>query len=72
MHLRGDVKLFMDEVQNSRRRKLPAVQQVMTGSRKRDPVIVEVMVSAGLPGYFIWALAPCVDEVDGALVWLPG
>ena len=51
---------------------LPAVQQVMTGSRSRDPIILEVMVSAGLPGYFIWALAPPVDEVDGALVWLPG
>lgn len=72
MHLRGEVKLFLDQVENRRRRKLPAVKQVMTGSRSRDPVILEVMVSAGLPGYFIWALAPVVDEVDGALVWLPG
>lgn len=71
-HLRGRIKLFLDHVYNPRRRKLPEVQEVLTGSRAADPVIVELETSGALPGMFAHLLSPLVDEVDGALVWLPG
>lgn len=71
-HLSGRVKLFLDHVYNPRRTALPEVKKVMTGSRTHSPVIVELEMDGALPGLFWHVLEPRVDEVDGAMVWLPG
>ncbi len=71
-HLRGNVKLFLDHVHNRRRRELPEVQEVMTGARARDPVVVELMTDGAVPGLFGHLLAPLVHPLEGALVMLPG
>lgn len=71
-HLQGELKIFLDHVYNPRRRELPAVQEVMTGPRERDPVIAELMTDGALPGLFGHLLAPLVHPLDGALVILPG
>ena len=71
-HLSGRVKLFLDHIYNPRRTALPQVKKVMTGSRTHSPVIVELEMDGALPGLFWHVLEPRVDEVDGAMVWLPG
>lgn len=71
-HLRGNVKIFLDHVHNRRRREVPEVQEVMTGPRARDPVIIELMTDGAVPGLFGHLLAPLVHPLDGALVMLPG
>jgi hypothetical protein len=71
-HLRGRVKMFLDHVYNPRRRELPDVQEVMTGPRERDPVVVELMTDGALPGLFGHLVAQLVHPIDGALVMLPG
>lgn len=71
-HLTGRLKLFLDHIYNPRRAALPEVQKVMTGSRTHSPVIVELEMDGALPGLFWHVLEPRVDEVDGAMVWLPG
>lgn len=71
-HLKGTLKLFLDHVYNPRRRDLPAVQEVMTGPRKEEPVVVELMTDGAVPGLFGHLLAPLVHPLDGALVMLPG
>lgn len=71
-HLRGKVKLFLDHVYNPRRRELPEVQEVMTGPRAKDPLVVELMTDGAVPGLFGHLLAPLVHPLDGALVMLPG
>ena len=72
VHLSAEIRIFIDHVFNPRRRKAPTVQAVMTGARTHDPVIVELMTTGGIPGYFVHQLEPPIDEVDGALVWLEG
>lgn len=71
-HLRGNVKIFLDHVYNRRRRELPEVQEVLTGPRAHDPVIVELMTDGAVPGLFGHMLAPLVHPLEGALVILPG
>lgn len=71
-HLKGRVRIYLDHIYNPRRRKLQEVQDVMTGGRRKDPVVLELAVSGGVPGLHHELLEPLVDEVDGALVWLPG
>lgn len=71
-HLRANVKLFLDHVHNPRRRDVPEVQEVMTGPRERDPVVIELMTNGALPGLFGHLLVPLVHPLDGALVMLPG
>ncbi len=71
-HLKGTLKLFLDHVYNPRRRDLPEVQEVMTGPRKYEPVVVELMTNGALPGLFGHLLAPLVHPLEGALGMLPG
>ncbi len=71
-HLRGRFALYLDHVYNTRRRDEPAVAEVMFGSRRRNPVVIELFTNGAMPGYFLHVLEPLVDEVDGAIVWLPG
>lgn len=71
-HLRGNVKLFLDHVYNPRRRELPEVQEVLTGPRAADPVIIELLTDGAVPGLFGHLLAPLVHPLEGALVILPG
>ena len=71
-HLRARFALFLDHVYNPRRREEQTVIDVMFGSRARNPVVVEMLCDGALPGYFVHVLEPLVDEVDGAIVWLPG
>lgn len=71
-HLRGRFALYLDHVYNTRRRDEPAVAEVMFGSRSRNPVVIEMYSDGAMPGYFLHVLEELVDEVDGAIVWLPG
>jgi hypothetical protein len=71
-HLQGRVKLFLDHIYNPRRRELPEVQEVMTGPRADDPLVVELMTNGALPGLFGHLLAKVVHPMFGALVMLPG
>ncbi|MCP4503330.1 MAG: hypothetical protein GY822_25625 [Deltaproteobacteria bacterium] len=70
--LSGWLKIFLDHVYNPRRRKLPEVEEVLFGSRRKDAVVLELAVSGGAPGLHHEVFEPLVDELDGAMVWLPG
>lgn len=72
VHLRGDVRIFLDHILNPRRRELPQVQAAMMEIETDVPLIVELATTGGMPGYLYYVVHPVVQGLGGRLVLLPG
>ena len=70
--LRVDLKIFLDDVHNRRRRDVEAVRAAMAQLDAPDPVVVELWSNGALPGYVHYVMTPLVHGVGGAFVLLPG
>lgn len=69
-HLRFEVRLFLDQVLNPRRREHAEVQAAMKELKTDLPYILEVVTDGAIPGYVFYALHPFVAQVGGRLVLL--
>lgn len=70
--LRGDFKLFLDNIYNPRRYDDDEVRRVRADVKSDRPLVVELWTNGAIPGVFVHALGPLVDDVGGKIVLLPG
>ncbi|MFH1810455.1 MAG: hypothetical protein ABIJ09_17070, partial [Pseudomonadota bacterium] len=68
-HLTAELRLFLLNVSNPRHRKRQAVADLLRGPLS-DPIIVELVCSGAIPGYFTHHLGPLVEAQHGRVVWL--
>lgn len=71
-NLKGDFKLFLDNIFNPRRYEDDVVKKARAGVQSERPLIVEIWTNGAVPGVFFHALRPHLDEIGGAMVVLPG
>jgi hypothetical protein len=71
-HLRGDFKLFLDNIYNPRRYEDDVVKKARARVQSERPLVVELWTNGAIPGVFVHALQPHLDAVGGAIVLLPG
>lgn len=70
--LRVELKIFLDDVHNPRRRDVETVRRAMAELDAPEPVVVEIFSNGALPGYVHFVMTPLVRAVGGAFVLLPG
>jgi hypothetical protein len=68
--LKASLHLFLDHVHNPRRLQDAAVRRAAAAIGAVEPVVAEVRVAAGVPGYMKAVLEPLTDDVGGAVCWL--
>ncbi|MEW5851389.1 MAG: hypothetical protein AB2A00_21550 [Myxococcota bacterium] len=68
----GQLKIFLEGVQNTRRMEIPAVAKLVEQKRMKEPCTFELAINGALPGLFVHAIEPIVTSLGGGLALLPG
>lgn len=71
-HLRGDLKVFFDQILNPRRKDVPQVEAALMELNTDVAFIFELVTTGAMPGYIFYVVHPLVSQLGGRLVLLPG
>jgi hypothetical protein len=72
VHLRGDLKVFFDQILNPRRKDVPQVEVALAELNTDVAFIFEIVTTGAMPGYIFYVVHPLVNQLGGRLVLLPG